>query len=96
MTSIPQKFRVAFVNREYEVVSRWNGALNSWVLDLYDSNRNPLIMCIPMVCGIDLLSQYGYMDFGAELWVMTDGDETAIPTIDNLGAESNLYLVVRS
>jgi len=55
-----------------------------------------MIMCIPMVCGIDLLSQYGYLNIGAELWVLTDGDDTAPPTIDNLGAESNLFLVVRS
>lgn len=95
MTAIPQRFRVDMAGAEYEIVSRWNGAVSSWVLDLYDQNREPMIMCIPMVCGIDLLSQYGYLNIGAELWVLTDGDDTAPPTIDNLGAESNLFLVVR-
>ena len=95
MTAIPQRFRVDMAGAEYEIVSRWNGAVSSWVLDLYDANRDPMIMCIPMVCGIDLLSQYGYLSIGAELWVLTDGDDTAPPTIDNLGSESNLFLVVR-
>jgi len=35
------------------------------------------------------------LSIGAELWVLTDGDDTAPPTIDNLGSESNLFLVVR-
>jgi hypothetical protein len=45
------------------------------------------------VPGIDLLEQFGYLNFGGELRVETDFDKNAPPTSANLGSQSHLYFV---
>ncbi len=58
--------------------------------------QDSIITCLPLVTGTDLLSQYGHLHLGFGLYVYTDGDANAVPTLDNLGTGSNLFVAVES
>jgi len=93
LLNIPQDFTITLSNRELRIVSKWNPAEDGgWTLDIFDGETDePIIANIPMVTGADLLAQYEYLNLNGRLVVFTDGDETAVPTLENLGVESNLY-----
>lgn len=46
---------------------------------------------IPLITGADLLSGLEYLGFQGSLFVLTDGNQFSVPTLENLGIESNLY-----
>jgi hypothetical protein len=68
--------------------------MSSWVLDINDSDNNPIACGIPLITGIDLLYQYQYLNIGGSLVASTDGSVTAPPTFGNLGTSGHLYFVV--
>lgn len=93
LSNVPQDFTITLNEKEFRVVTKYNDSLEGgWVLDMYDAETDEaIIMNVPMVTGCDLLEQYGYLNLGGKLIVFTDGDEKAVPTLENLGTESNLY-----
>lgn len=92
LTPVPQSFGIALAGKEYRLLVRWFDAPGAgWVLDiLQPDNATPVILGIPLVTGCDLLGQYGYMEFGGELWLSGEYP----PTPENLGSESLLLFVV--
>ncbi len=66
---------------------------SGWVLDISDSSGTAIVTGIPMTTGNDLLGQFAYLGLGFSLIVATDSDLTAVPTFDNLGSASHLYVV---
>jgi hypothetical protein len=48
---------------------------------------------IPLVTGVDLLSQYSYLGIPGALLVTTDRGAGEVPTFDGLGVTSHLYYV---
>ena len=64
-----------------------------WILDIADSQGNPIVSGIPFVTGADLLAQYSYLGFGGQLYVQSDTDPDSVPTFQNLGQSSHLYWV---
>lgn len=93
VTNIPQVFQIALAGKEYSMTCKYNSALEGgWLLDFSDAETAvPIIANIPLVTGVNLLDGLGYLGFGGSLYVYTDGDQNAVPTMDNLGVESNLY-----
>lgn len=93
LLNVPQDFTITLANRELRIVSKWNDSVEAgWVIDIYDDiTEEALVVCVPMVTGADLLEQYEYLNLNGKLIVFTDGDESAVPTLLNLGTESNLY-----
>lgn len=93
LLNIPQDFNITLANRELRLVTKWNDSLEGgWELDIYDGvTGESIIAGIPFVTGADLLAQYEYLNLNGKLIVYTDGDELAVPTLENLGVESNLY-----
>lgn len=87
LTNTPQTFNITLNNVEYAMTNKWN-ELSGWVIDI-----DGYLHGIPLVAGCDLLEPFQYLNFGGSLFVYTDGDATAIPTIDNLGIDSKLYFV---
>lgn len=67
---------------------RYNTEQKSWILDLFDSNKQPLIHSLPLVCGLNILEQYSYLNIGSAYVVKLDsninGDR---PNEYNLGKE---------
>jgi len=92
LLNVPQDFTITLSNRELRMVSKWNDEGQIWVIDIYDGvTEESIVANIPMITGADLLEQYEYLGLNGRLVVFTDGDELAVPTLENLGVESNLY-----
>lgn len=92
--NIPQKFSIELGGTLYYLVNRWNPMEEGgWFIDIYDADELPLIMNLPLVTGTDLFQQFAHLDLPGSLIVFTDGDDSALPTLENLGSESNVWLV---
>ena len=63
-----------------------------WALDISDVAGSPVVRGIPVVTGRDLLGQYPHLGFGFKLYALTDGDPSAVPTWENFGVASHLYV----
>ncbi len=93
LENIPQQFALSMAGKSYLVTCKWNDAPEGgWVLDFVDAITNePIVANVPLIAGADCLAGLEYLKFNGKLFVFTDGDETAVPTLLNLGVESNLY-----
>lgn len=95
LLNIPQSFDIALAGVNYTMICRWNDAPDAgWVIDLADADTGAAIVTnIPLITGADCLAGLEYLGINGQLIVFTDGDDTAVPTLDNLGVESNLYFL---
>ncbi|WP_246875456.1 phage baseplate plug family protein, partial [Pantoea ananatis] len=75
----------------YSMRILWRG--NCWVLDLYNSSGEPLILGVPLVSGTNLLEQHQHLQLGFALAVACDNPQQEYPTQDDLGSASHLYIV---
>lgn len=93
LSNIPQSFQIVLAGITYLMVSKWNDAPDAgWVLDISDENDVPLACNIPLITGADCLDGLEYLGIQGNLYVNTSGNNpTAVPTLDNLGVDSNLY-----
>lgn len=89
LRNVPERFDIDLAGTTFVFETRWNDYAKYWALDIYDADSNPLIMAIPMITGANLIEQYPQLD--GFLAILTDGDDYAIPTLQSLGVESNLY-----
>ncbi len=95
LDNVPQRFAIELAGRSLVIVSQWNDEMPAWTVDIIDGDtEEPLIMCLPLVSGADLLAQHEYIGIPGQLIVYTDGDELSPPTLSNLGQEANLYYLV--
>lgn len=95
LTNVPQRFAIDLNGRSFIFVCKYNPEMPNWVLDIIDGDtEEPLIACLPMITGANLLAQHAYVGIDGAFVVYTDGNEFAIPTLDNLGNEANLYFVI--
>ncbi|WP_317817767.1 phage baseplate plug family protein [Clostridium tetani] len=71
---------------------RYNTEQKCWEMDLKDEDNNPLIYSIPLVCGLNLLEQYSYLNIGSAYILKADsnvpGDR---PNEHNLGKQFILF-----
>jgi len=93
LENTPQTFDITLAGKSYLAETKWNDASSSWELSL-TGDDGPVISAMPLVTGVDLLAQHKHMAVGGSLVVVTSGDYMATPTLDNLGSESNLFLVL--
>ncbi len=93
LQNIPQTFQIQLGGVNYLMTCKWNSAPEAgWVLDLADVNTGlPIAANIPLITGADLLEGLAYLGINGKLYVYTDGGDFSVPTLDNLGVESNLY-----
>lgn len=92
LSTSPQKLQVVMGGIQYQLVLIWRTG-SGWVMDIATPQGNAILSGVPLVTGIDLLSQYAYLGLGGSLVVATDADPDAVPTADNLGQSSHLYFV---
>ena len=95
LINTPQSFQISLAGVNYTMTVKWNNSLDAgWVMDLDDAITNLSIAAtIPLVTGVDMLAGLEYLGINGSLYVYTDGDQFAVPTLDNLGVESNVYFV---
>lgn len=91
LTNVPQTFVINMAGVNYTLTSKWNDMAQSWYLDIADENQNPIAFGIPFITGESLLAQLAYIGIDGDLFVYTNGQTAAVPTLDNLGGNSNLY-----
>lgn len=95
VANVPQRFGIDLNGRSFIFVCKYNPEMPNWVLDVLDGDtEESLIACLPLVTGTNLLAQHEYIGVDGAFVVYTDGDGFSIPTLDNLGVESNLYFVI--
>lgn len=87
----PQQFTTVLNGVRYTLRVYWNDSAQCWLMDISDSSNNPILQSIPIVTGVNLLSQYAYLGIGGRLIAQTTNDPTAVPTFANLGTTGNLY-----
>lgn len=94
LTPNAQILSVALGLLTYKLTLVWNDEPNAgWVMDIADSDGDPIVQGVPLVTGADLLEQYGYLGIPGQLIVQTDHDVDAVPTYANLGINSHLYFI---
>lgn len=87
-----QTFDIVLSGIDYFMQVVWNSIASCWILDIADSNNNPLIQGIPLITGADLLAQYQSVGIGGSLVVSdTSGAADAVPTYAGLGTSGHLY-----
>ena len=93
LTSEPQRFSVTLAGVVYQMKLRWHAKSDAWILDIADSEGAAIVQGIPLVTGVDILGQYGYLGIGGQLIAQTDFDPSAPPSATNLGTTGHLYFV---
>lgn len=66
--------------------------MGGWIMDIADADGNAIVCGVPLVTGADLLAQYATLGLGGPMYVVSDGWPAAVPTFDNLGSGSHLYI----
>ena len=89
----PQSFQISLAGIDYILTCKWNDMdEGGWVLDIADANtETPIVFNIPLITGANLLDGLEYLGINGELYVYTDGDQNAVPSLQSLGIESNVY-----
>jgi hypothetical protein len=95
LQNVPQVFDIALAGVNYTMTCRWNAAPDAgWVLDLVNADSGvPVVANVPLITGADCLAGLEYLGINGQMIVLTDGDAFAVPTLENLGVESNLYFL---
>lgn len=44
---------------------RYNTQAEYWIMELYDTKNNAIIVSVPLICGLNLLGQYSYLRIGS-------------------------------
>lgn len=93
--NIPQTFDISLNGVNYILTCKWNAAVDAgWEIDIQDAiTQDYLAAGVPLITGADCLVGLEYLGIGGQMIIFTDGDDFAVPTLENLGIESNLYFV---
>jgi len=89
--ALAQQFSITLGSETYKINLVWNNVGGLWIMNLNDASNNPIVHGIPLVTGIGLLRQYGYLGFEGDLFVQSNNDPDALPTYAGLGVTSQLY-----
>lgn len=88
-----QTFSLGSGSRTYYLRVTWNEVSACWLLDIADWQQVPMVQGIPLVVGVDLLSQYEHLGIGGALVAQVDSDAGAIPGYADLGKTAHLFFV---
>jgi hypothetical protein len=95
LVNTPQSFNITLGAINYIMSVVWNDSDDAgWFIGFANQITGvEIVNNIPLVCGVDLLAGLEYLGFGGNLVVYTNGDATAVPTLDNLGVDCNVYFI---
>jgi hypothetical protein len=94
LANTPQSFQIPLAGATYTFTSKWNDMGQYWALDIADVNDVAIVSNIPLITGGDCLAGLNYLEFDGSIYVLTDGaSPDAVPTLANLGIDSNVYFV---
>jgi hypothetical protein len=95
LTNLPQIFNITLGANNYIMSVVWNNAPDAgWFIGFANQQTQvEIVNNIPLITGVDLLAGLEYLGFGGQLICYTNGDSNAVPTLDNLGTEANVYFI---
>jgi hypothetical protein len=67
------------------VTLRYSEVAGYWVMSIQDSNQNLLLDSVPLVTGLNILQQYGYLDIGSIYILNTGNSNDDYPNNQELG-----------
>ena len=76
------------VNYNFSII--WRGT--EYILDLLDTNKNPIICGIPLVPGVDLLAPYKYLNLGFSLSISNTTNPMQEMTYSDLGITTQVLV----
>lgn len=88
---VPRKLSITLAGIVYQLRTFWCDPQSAWVLNIADANGKDIVNGIPLVTGLDLLDQFGYLLFGGQLIAQTDNAKDVPPTLASLGSSGHLY-----
>lgn len=92
--STPQEFVTQLNGVSYTLRTRWLTPSSCWVMDIGDVDNNPMVGSIPLVPGVDLLEQFGYLGIGGALVAYnTQGPPDMVPGFNDLGVTVRVAFV---
>lgn len=90
----PQTFEILLAGTTYTLTNKWNDLGQFWAIDIADQDGVMIVANIPMITGADLLAGLDYLELGGSFYVSSNGSSPDdVPTLDNLGIDSNVYFV---
>ena len=92
LSASSQIVSVVINNISYIFTIVWRDPMG-YVMDINDTNNNPIVQGISLITGLNLLEQYDYLNFPGELVVLSDGIINQVPTYSDLGISTHLCLV---
>jgi hypothetical protein len=88
-----QNFTVKLAGTTYRLRLNWSMPANIWILDIAKEDETPIVSGIALVCNIDLLRPYPYLNFGGALVAQVIGSADANPGYEDLGSTSKLFFI---
>ena len=64
-----------------------------YILDILDVANNAIVQGLSLITGADLLAQLQYLNLNFILVIVTDVDNTLVPTYTSLGITSHLCVI---
>ena len=89
-----QIFTTSLAGVTYTLKLQWCAPAGCWILQIGDSQYNPVAAGIPLLTGADLLEQLGYLGIGGSMLVQSTNDPDEVPGYSELGSTGELYFVV--
>nr|DAV88030.1 MAG TPA: hypothetical protein [Caudoviricetes sp.] len=78
-------------NINIKLYLRYNDLYGNWNAAIYDNSTGKLLIdMLPLVCGVDLLGQFQYMDIGHAYIVPVDNTDLMMPDNNTLGTTFKL------
>jgi hypothetical protein len=78
-------------NLTFNISMSYNEESGYWIMGIYDSSLEPIVLNIPLLCGHDLLEQYQYLNIGS-IFIVNVGDPT-IETPNDTNIDTNFKMI---
>ncbi|MDC9622778.1 hypothetical protein PSI22_14310 [Xenorhabdus sp. XENO-7] len=86
-----QQFDIQLGGINYRMQLQWRDCAG-WILDIMQTNSEPIVTGIPLVFGVDILEQHSYLGFNGSLVFYCD-DLKNETNREELGSSQRLYFV---
>jgi hypothetical protein len=88
-----QTLNIKIGSAYYNLLLLWNHQTLNWNLDIMDNDGVPVLRGVPLVVNVNLLEQYGYLNFGGQLIAVNDNSSDSPVPYADLGVTSHLRFV---
>jgi hypothetical protein len=96
----PLRERVSLGGVFYLLELTWCDPAGCWMMNVYDDNQGLILGGLPMITGVDLLEQLGYLSIGGggvlnvSMVVQSDHDPDLVPDFKTLGSTGHIFYIV--